>query len=298
MKTVFLIGATGHVGAHLMRELAADHARGALRVKVAARSAPAAAKVAAAGLEPVAFDLDEQAGFDAALAGADVIFLLRPYTIRQLMQGKQVIDAARRAGASAVVLLGAHGAPDTPHPMIGWNFLVEAYAERSGLAWTHLRPNFFMDNLLAQYDAAAGALRSGIAVPVSWVAGEDIAAVAAAVLRDPFGHAGRAYALAADRRAPVEIAAVIARLTGRPCEVLRPPRDLVLDRLLKQGRELVYAEPLLDYIDAINAGRVPEAADVTTAVEDVTGRPSVTIEAFLAKHLAARPAPRALGATR
>jgi uncharacterized protein YbjT (DUF2867 family) len=281
MHTAFLIGATGNVGKHLLAELAGDHMSGRMVVRAGARSPEAAAKIAAAGVAAVAFDLDQPDGFDAALQGADVVFLLRPYTIRQLIQGKQVIDAARRVGVRSIVLVGAHGAADTPHPMVGWNMLVEAYAERSGLSWTHLRPNFFMDNLVMQYHAPSGVLYNGISCAVSWISSGDIAAVAAGVLRDPSSHAGRIYGLAVESRSPAEIAGMIAGITGRPCTAAAPPRELVLERLLAQGRELVYAEPLLDYVTAINAGRVPEASEVFMTVQDVAGRAPETLERFL-----------------
>ena len=63
--TVFLIGATGHVGKALMGELAPDHAAGRLSVKVAARSDASRELVAAVGLTPANFDLDAFETFDA-----------------------------------------------------------------------------------------------------------------------------------------------------------------------------------------------------------------------------------------
>lgn len=281
MHSVFLIGATGNVGRHLLHLLAPDHAAARMRVRIAVRSAAGVEHVRAAGLEAVAFDLDDRRGFDAALAGSETIFLLRPYTIGQMMQGKQVIDAAKRAGAGSLVLVGAHGRPETPHPVIGWNFLVEAYAERSGLGWTHIRPNFFMENVLAQRDATGGTIANRVAVPVSWAASEDIAAVSAAVLRDPAAHHGQAYPIATDRRSVAEIAALFETITGLPHRAVQPARDTMRVRLIAAGREPVYADPLIDYVDAINAGDVPEAAETFDSVERIAGRPGMTWEKFI-----------------
>lgn len=281
--TVFLIGATGHVGATLMRELAPDHAAGSLRVRVGTRSDKARSVVEAAGLEAVNFDLSDNAAFDVALKDADTIFLLRPYTLRQLMYGKQVIDSARRVGASHVVTIGAYGRDDTPWPIIGWNFLVEAYAEKSGLAWTHLRPNYFMDNILQQTNAETATIFNGIVKPVSWIASDDIAAVAAAVLRQPRKHAGKAYPLASFANDIYEIAELVSEATGRAHKVAIASADITMTRLLAQGREPEYAKALLDYIDAVNGGLVPEVADTFTTVEDVAGRPATTWTEFLQK---------------
>ena len=283
--TVFLIGATGHIGASLMRELAPDHAAGRLRVKVGAHSERSQALVAANGLEPAAFDLNRYGEFDTAFASVDTLLLLRPYTLRQLMYGKQVTDAARRAGVSHVVTLGAYGHPDTPWPVIGWNFLVEAYVERSGMGYTHLRPNYFMDNVLAQRDPGSCTLYNRIAVPVSWIAAEDIAAVAAAALRDPAAHAGKAYPLASEVMSAAQIAALMGAITGKPHTVGVTPREKMMERLIAQGREELYAQALVDYVDAVSAGQVPEIADTFDTVERVTGRPAIRFETFLRRHL-------------
>lgn len=282
MRKAFLIGATGQVGRALLEALETDGAGSRPRLRLAVRSEAGAAMARRHGAEPVDFDLDRPRDFDRALSGSEQVFLLRPYTLRQLMQGKQVIDAARRVGVFSIVLIGAHGAPDTPHAIIGWNFLVEAYAERSGLAWTHLRPNFFMENILAQRDAA-GVIRNGLTVPVSWISARDIGAAAAAVLREPARHAGRAYTLAVEARSVADIAGLFTRVTGVPHRAEAPTRERMLERLVAGGREAAYAQPLVDYVDAINAGDVPEAAEVSTDVETLTGRPALGWERFVAQ---------------
>ncbi len=239
------------------------------------------------GLVPVAFDLDDFESLDAALAGADTIFLLRPYTLRQMMHGKHVIDSARRVGAKHIVTVGAFGNPDTPWPIIGWNFLVESYAERSGLGWTHLRPNYFMDNVLQQRDFASATIFNRIARPVSWIASEDIAAVAAAVIRDPASHSGKTYPLASVAAHISEIAELFTQMSGRAHKVGATPPEKMMERLLAQGREPEYAMALVDYIDAVNAGRVPEIAAVFDTVETVARRPATTWRRFLEKRATA-----------
>lgn len=284
--TAFLIGATGHIGTALMRELAPDHEGHRLNVKVGVRSAASRDSVLRAGLVPIDFDLADYTKFDAALAGSDTIFLLRPYTLRQLMYGKQVVDSARRVGAKSIVTIGAFGNPDTPWPVIGWNFLVEAYAERSGMNWTHLRPNYFMDNVLQQRDRASATIFNRITKPVSWIASDDIAAVAAVVIRDPAAHAGQAYPLASFASDIYAIADLFTQMSGRKHSVGVTPPEKMMERLLAQGREPEYAKALIDYVDGVNAGLVPEIADVFDTVERVAGRPATTWKQFLDKHAA------------
>lgn len=283
MRRAFLIGATGQVGGYLLRELRAHPAPQALELHVAARSEQAAAKARAAGATPVHFDLDGAADFDAAFRGCDLVFLLPPYSLGQMMQSKRVVDAARRSGVAHLVNVSAYGgSTDTPHPIIGWNHLVDAYIERSGMAWTHLRPNFFMENLRVQRDAASGEIRNRLGAPVSWVSARDIAAVAAEVLRQPAAHEAQTLDLAVDRRSVVEIAALFERATGRPHRAAPPSQEQMLERLMRAGRERAYAQPLVEYVDAINAGRVPGIDAIFDTVERITGRPGLRWEEFIA----------------
>jgi hypothetical protein len=58
----------------------------------------------------------------------------------------------------------------------------------------------------------------------------------------------------------------------------------VMERLLAQGREPEYAKALVDYIDAVNAGRISEVADIFDTVERIAGRPATTWKKFLESH--------------
>lgn len=283
-NNVFLIGATGHIGRSLIDELLPDQRAGELKITLGVHSDKSREYATSVGATAAAFDLTNFETFDAALKGSDTVFLLRPYTIRQMMMGKQVIDAARRVGVRHVVTLGAFGKPDTPHPVIGWNFLVEAYAERSGMNWTHLRPNYFMDNLLVQRDKASNTLFNSITRPVSWIASEDIAAVAAAVIRNPQAHTGQAYNLASFAAGIDEIADIFTKFTGQKHTHASPPIERLKARLAAQGREPDYAQALIDYIEAVQAGKVAEIADTFDTVERVVGRPPLSWEAFLERH--------------
>lgn len=286
-NNILLIGATGLIGGHLTRLLRADHDAGTARVRVTARSETSRAKVAAIGLEPLDFDLERHEAFEQAFAGIDTIFLLRPYTIRYMMQNKQVADAARRAGVRHIVTLSAYAREDTPYAVMGWQIIVDDYIANSGIGWTHLRPNFIMDNMIAQRDAASATIFNRLTRPVSWLSSDDIAAVGAAVLRDPAAHDGKVYPLAAEATSVAGIADHFTAATGVPHRHVVPPVEQVMGRLLAQGREPIYAEALVDYITAINDGRVPEAADVFDTVERITGKPHLTWPIFLKKHLPA-----------
>ena len=212
----------------------------------------------------------------------DTVFMLKPYSIDYLIQSKRAIDAAVKARVRHVVNLGSYGADDTPWASIGWNRLVEAYLRISGLEHTTLRPNFFMDNVIARADRNSGRIIHYFgATPVSWVAAADIARVAAEVLRRPADFAGRVLPLATEARTMDEIAALVSDKSGRRYTAVHVPASDALPQLLSRGWQEAFARPFVEYMDAIARGRVPDVGGTARTVEDVTGSPGIGWARFI-----------------
>src|SRR5207249_919185 len=139
-------------------------------------------------------DYDRPETIRPALEGVGTIFLISTTVAPE----KKVVDAARRAGVRRVVKLSALRAVEEEFVFGRWHRAVEKHIEASGLAWTFLRPNGFMQNVVTYM---AGTIRSHAAIyssagngAVSHVDVRDLAAVGAAVLAES-GHEGQAYDL-------------------------------------------------------------------------------------------------------
>ena len=80
------------------------------------------------------------------------------------------------------------------------------------MAWCHLHPHVFMENLLTVMRPVDGTLRWPMGDKrVGWVASDDIAAVAAKVLGEgPERHAGKNYYLSTDVLNGMEVAGVLS----------------------------------------------------------------------------------------
>jgi len=278
------MGGTGTIGSHLLRELAGDRER--MDVVTAARSDASAARLRAAGYPTVMLDLDRNETLVPAMRGVETVFMLKPYSMDYLIQSKRAIDAAVKAGVRHVVNLGSYGADDTPWASIGWNRLVEAYLRVSGLEHTTLRPNFFMDNVIARADRDSGRIIHYFGpTPVSWVAAADIARVAAEVLRRPADFVGRPLPLATEARTMDEIAALISAKSGRRYAAVHVSASDALPQLLARGWQEAFARPFVEYMDAIAGGRVPEIGGTVRTVEDVTGSPAIGWARFVEMNL-------------
>lgn len=291
MRRILVTGATGTVGGAVLRALASVP-RTDVAVLAASRSAAGDAALAAAGHHPVRVDYDAPQTLRPALEGVDALFLGTGYTVDMLVHSKRVLDAAKAAGVRHVVHLGALAADDTPLAHFAWHQLLERTIEAMGFAWTHLRPNFFMDTAWAGLRARPDRIVHFVADrPVSWIAGDDIAAVAAAALLDPSVHAGKAYPLASERLTFAQLAQVLTQVTGRPVEYRPRPAADLLPILLRQGMDPVYARSLAEGVALAEAGDLPLADAVYPTVEEVTGRPATSWKAFATARLSDLPGP-------
>lgn len=283
---ILVTGATGTVGGAVMHALADAAQPERITLTGAARSDTAAAKLRTHGFTPVGFDFDRPETLRPALHGVDAVFLATGYSVDMLAQSKRFLDAARAEGVAHVVHLGAHASPDTPHAHFAWHQLIERAIEGMGFSWTHLRPNFFMDTVWQGFRHRPDRLVHFVGERnVSWIATEDIAAVAASALLDPDRHAGQAYGLASECLSFPELAKVLGNVTGQPVRYSPRPATELLPLLLKQGMEPRYAEGLAEGVAAIEAGTQPGCADVFETVRDVTGRAPITWADFARDHL-------------
>ena len=178
---ILVTGTTGTNGSEVVKALA--------RRGVAARAMMRSVKDGGelpSGITAVAGDFDDAAALDKALAGVEGAFLLTPSTEHAEAQQLRFVKAAARAGVRHIVKLSQFAAsPDSPVRFLRYHAAVEQAIRASGMDWTFLRPNLFMQGML-QF---AGMVRDKgmIAAPigdarVSVVDVRDNAAVAAAAL--------------------------------------------------------------------------------------------------------------------
>jgi len=164
---------------------------------------------------------------------------------------------------------------------------VERAIESSGLAYTFLRANGFMQNFLNHMAASirAGAISqpAGTAA-ISHVDVRDIAAVAARAFTQP-GHAGRAYDLSGPEGLSYARAAeVLAAETGHPVKYVALSDAEAASQMVASGMPEFYAEVLVDLNRYYRTGA---GSRVSSHTRDVLGRPARSFEQFVAEHRAA-----------
>lgn len=233
---ILITGATGSNGTELVKLLAS---RG-IPVRAMVRSKNGATKIAGLpGVELTIGDFDHPATLDQALQGVERAFLLTNSTERAESQQRAFVNAGRRAGLRHVVKLSQFAADErSPVRFLRYHAAIERMIVQSGMAYTFLRPNLYMQGLLGfagsikssgKFFAAAADAR------VSVVDVRDNAAVAAAALTEP-GHEGRTYTLTGpEALTHAEMAAAISDAIGRPVTFVDVPPDAMRDALFGMG---------------------------------------------------------------
>jgi len=228
------------------------------------------------GAEVVPFDLNDEASVRSALRGIEAVYLASPGAT-PAEPVSRMIDVAKEAGVRRLVRLSAMGAEGSDNPLRQ----VEQHLQTSGLEWTILRPNWFMQNYSTTH---AQSIRKGgiIAEPTgdaktSFIDTCDIAAVAVKALIEE-GHQGQAYTLtggrAYDRN---EVAHAISQVTGKEVRYEPLSEEMFQERMSLGGMPRAYLGMMISLYQVVRAGHT---AQVTDTVQRVTGRAPTSFEAF------------------
>src|SRR6266568_1200142 len=180
-SNLLVLGATGQVGKLVAKHLRRSEAHFSVGTRRKANLEELADQFGASRF----IDLDDPRTFAQALKGITGVFLITGYTVDMLVQSKSLIDAAKRSGVNHIVHLGAFARDhDAYATVFAWHQMIEAYLRNSGVAWTNLHPNMFMQNLLTYTSIKDGWYRPYTSKALGYTALEDVAVAAAVILME------------------------------------------------------------------------------------------------------------------
>jgi uncharacterized protein YbjT (DUF2867 family) len=278
---ILVTGATGTIGGEIARQLQALGTPARLLIRdLSKRPGNIQAVDLAVG------DFASPDSLDAALDGVEGIFLAsvdRPNHVA--LQGN-VLQAAKRQGVRRVVRMSTMGVDEHERlPIFRWHSAGERQLEDSGLAFTHLRPSWVMQNFFSFVVDDTIALPAG-GGRVAFVDARDIAAVAVKALTTP-GHDGQAYELTGPSALThAEVAVLLSEATGRSIVFEDiSPNDYERQKIA-EGWPRESIDSLLPLFAEIRAGTNRDAV-ATDTVETVTGRAPKRFRDFC-RHYASR----------
>lgn len=275
-STILVTGSTGTVGREVVKQLSAAGAS----VRAAVQATSNVEKIRGAGVEPFVTDLGDSESIQSALDGVERAFLLTPPAPNTVELAARFIEAAKKSGLKRIVRLSVLGAYAEPGIALTRSHRqTERDIEASGIAYTFLRPNFFMQNFLGQatiksqgafYDSSQDGKASHVDV-------RDVARVAVAALTES-GHEGKAYDLTGPQAlSNYEVADILSSVAGRKIRYVPIPDDDAREAMRGAGVPDQYVEELIELFANKRAGR---AAAVSLAIEEVTGRKPTSFEQF------------------
>jgi uncharacterized protein YbjT (DUF2867 family) len=198
---ILVVGGTGELGRRITDRLLAQGEE----VRLLTRPKPGVQHGLPGGAEWVLGDLKDPESLAAACAGVDTVVTTANATARSapdtvdsvdLRGNLNLIDAAEAAGVGRFLFVSALGArPDHPMPLLRAKGVAEQRLRASGMAWTVLQANAFMDKLIPIVVGEPAlshrpvTLVGGGRRRHSFVAMDDVAAYAVAALPHP--HARR-----------------------------------------------------------------------------------------------------------
>ncbi|AHI00246.1 NmrA/HSCARG family protein [Kutzneria albida] len=230
---VTVSGATGTQGGALARTLL----RRGHRVRAMTRTPARAEPLRQLGAEVVTADFDEPASLDAAVSGADAVFVMStPFEAdldAEVRQGRALVDAAARARVPHTVFSSATNADrDTGIPHFDSKYRIERHLAEVTEDWTVLAPAAFMDNFLTghslkslQRNVFAFPMRAW--TPLQLIPASDIAEFAALTMERREQFLGKRVDIASDECTGDQIAGALSGVTGRPIQFERVPIEVV-----------------------------------------------------------------------
>ncbi|NZD62142.1 NmrA/HSCARG family protein [Rhizobium sp. WYCCWR 11290] len=224
IRSVLVTGATGQQGGAVVRALIA---RGH-RVRAISRKpdSDGAKRLAAAGVEVVAGNLDDGVSVAKAASGVDTMFLMgNSYEAgveAETRQGILAADAAKAAGIGHLIYSSVGDADKkTGIPHFDSKYLVEQHLAGLGIPYTISAPVAFMENTVAPW--AIDGLRQGVyaaALPptrvLQQITIDDIGAFVAVLAERCEQVFGKRFDIAGDELSGEQQAKILSEVLGRP----------------------------------------------------------------------------------
>jgi uncharacterized protein YbjT (DUF2867 family) len=271
-SNILVLGSTGQVGKLVAKYLRRSEAKFSVGTRRKANLEEFADQFGSSRF----IDLDDPRTFDEALKNITSIFLITGYTVDMLVQSKSLIDAAKRNGVNHIVHLGAFTRDhDVYATVFAWHQMIETYLRDSGVAWTNLHPNMFMQSFLSVWSIKSAIYGAYTSKAVGFTALEDVAEAAAVILIDgPGKHNGKDYWFSADALTPHQVAETLTVATGLKFTAAVRKAEGFQNDALQPGSafEPAYAKGGFELFEQVEDGRMAYVGSVIDDTKKLLGR--------------------------
>ena len=262
-----ITGATGNIGRRIVEGLLES----GLKVRAIGRNQRKLQTLVNKGAEGLLGDLHDVNFLSQAFTGATAVFAMIPPNYQaenvrayQNEIGNAIVSALTRANVSYVVNLSSLGAhlPEKTGPILGLYDLEQRLNKVPGLNVVHLRPTYFMENLLPNIDLIknqginGAPLRADLKFPA--IATSDIARVAVSYLKDLAFVGSCEHELLGQRDLTMnEITKIIGEAIGKSdLQYVQFPYEDAQKAMVQMGLSHDMARSLIELNQSMNEGFV------------------------------------------
>jgi uncharacterized protein YbjT (DUF2867 family) len=234
-KTVLVVGATGRQGGAVIRHMLPKGWK--LRALTRKTNDSIAQSLTSQGIEVVRGDLEDPASLERAARGVYGVYSVQDFWAvgakREVQQGKNMADAAKKAGVEHFVYSSVGGAERNSgidHWESKWE--VENYIRKLDLPATMIRPAAFMENYYID-QVEIGILKGKLMDPIrankpyQTIASEDIGGFIALAFERPKEFIGTELEIAGSELTNPEAAQIFSRVLGKPVRFQKLPMPMV-----------------------------------------------------------------------
>jgi uncharacterized protein YbjT (DUF2867 family) len=232
---VLITGATGRQGGAVIRHMLPKGWK--LRALTRDPSGGVAQELARQGIDVVRGDLEDPASLEKAIGGVYGVYSVQDFwsvgARREVQQGKNLADAANKAGVAHFVYSSVGGAERNSgisHWESKWE--IEQHIRKVALPATILRPVGFMENYYVD-QVEIGILKGKLidpiraAKPYQTIATDDIGAFVALAFEQPKEFIGAEIEVAGSELTNPQAAEVFSRVLGKKVKFQRLPLPVV-----------------------------------------------------------------------
>ena len=237
------------------------------------------------GGEVVIGSIENTEVVNQSMQGVKTVLVLLPNSESQLALEKQLVDSAKQAGVERIVKMSSiEATPDATSPIPKLHLESEEYIKQSGLAWTMIKPNFYMQNLLA----SAGTIKEQCKIFLPMADGKtgmidttDVGKVLAKVLSEE-GHESMNHEITGPEILSFyEVAEIFSQALGKQVDYVDVPMDAYKETLGQFLTNQWHLDAVIDLFKGIAEGGIE---DKTDTFNELMGETPKSLSQFLAEN--------------
>ena len=278
---ILITGATGNTGSAAVQELSSRN----IPFRALIRNKDKQSQITDLGGEVIIGAIEDDGALNQAMKGVQKTLVLLPNSEQQLFLEKKIVDTALAANVQHIVKISSMEAvPEATSPIPKLHMQSENYIKNSGMSWTMIKPNFFMQNLLGsgktiveqdKFFLPMGEGKTGM------IHTRDIGMVIAKVLSED-GHAGQNYEVTGPEILSFhDVAEIFSRTLGKKVDYINVPIDEYKKTLSQFLTNQWHLDSVIDLFKGIAAGGIE---DKTNTFQDLMGKSPCSLEQFIQEY--------------